>query len=295
MNDIFEIESRGDKISFADDTAILYSSHSWNDLKVIAEEDFSRIIKWMDSRLLTINISKTFYVPFTSYSSYLPEYNLLTVIQENSVFKIGQALKIKYLGIYIDAHLKWDVQINFLIKKLRFVAYSLKRINRFYDEKHLRILYHSLVESHLTYSVVAWGAAQNSHIKILETTQRYILKILFKKPRLFPTELLYQEIGVNDIRQLFFLNTLIRQHLNKRELRSINHDYNTRYKINSNYLPASHKNLLQRSYGYLGPKFYNIIPPDLKSINSKSLFKNKIKKWMKTIPRNQIHAYFETL
>lgn len=78
LNDIFGIESRGDIISFADDTAIIYSSHSWNDLTVVAEEDFLKIIKRMDSRLLTINVSKTFYLSFTSYFSYLPEHNMLT-------------------------------------------------------------------------------------------------------------------------------------------------------------------------------------------------------------------------
>lgn len=63
-----------------------------------------------------------------------------------------------------------------------------------------------------------------SHLTILETTQRYIIKILFKKPRLFPTELLYEKVNLYNVGQIFYSKSLMGQHI-KKEL--MDHIYNT--------------------------------------------------------------------
>lgn len=57
LNKLFHVESEGkivNLVSFADDTALIYKTDSWPNLNEIAEQDFLKITKWFDSKLLTL-------------------------------------------------------------------------------------------------------------------------------------------------------------------------------------------------------------------------------------------------
>ena len=73
----------------------------------------------------------------------------------------------------------------------------------------LRFLYFAVVESRLTYGMIAWGGASHNHLIQLEKTQKYILKIISKKTY-NPSEELYVESQIMDIRQLFCLKILVK-------------------------------------------------------------------------------------
>lgn len=291
LNDLYNMSIKGDIVSFADDTAIIYRATNWETLKQIAETDFKKIIEWFNNRLLTINFAKTHYVPFTSYSTYLPSFNTLTIYNDTENINISSVKSLKYLGIYLDCHLKWDIHIDYVVKKLRSILHRFKYLSQIFKLEQMRILYYALVESHINYGIIAWGAATSNHVSNLEIIQKSILKVIYRKPRIYSSNDLYGSTKILDIRQLFLLQVLIRQHKNKHELIQIEHNYETRYKECSTVVPKPEKNILQRSYFYLGPKLYNIIPSEIKKINSINLFKNRIKKWVNTIERHQVHQY----
>ena len=74
INDLFKQPSVGKIISFADDTAVFYKATSWSDLKRIVELDFVNIINFFNNKLLTMNFTKTQFLPL---SDTLPTYNTL--------------------------------------------------------------------------------------------------------------------------------------------------------------------------------------------------------------------------
>lgn len=293
LNSLFDLHLRGDIISFADDTAILYTDENWSDLKEKAENDFKNIISFFNSKLLTINYTKTYYVPFTSYSTGLPDFDALNLKMGSMEINIQSKQNIKYLGIYIDSFLRWNVHTNYVTNKLRSLFHKFKYLSQILNIAQLRTLYFALVETHLTYGLIAWGGVVYSHLKQLEKTQKYILKIIYNKIYTYPSNELFIETRILDIRQLFCLAILIRQYKNKNELEEIQHSYQTRYKSNATRLPKVEKTVAQRCYSYLGPKIYNEVPPHLKKINSISLFKKKIKEWIQAKSRMDIHKLID--
>lgn len=289
LNDLFSLKVKGEIISFADDTAIFYSEKDWTLLKKTVETDLATIFSWFSNKLLTINYSKTCYLTFTSYNRFLPAYKKLSIKLNTNEVEIASVQNIKYLGVFIDCNLKWDVHINYVVKKLRTLLYKFRHLSQLLQIEQLKTLYHALIESHINYGIVAWGAATNNHIKNLQTIQKLILKIVYKKHWTYPTDNLFAETKLFDIRQLYCQTLLIRQHNNKNELKSIEHDHNTRYKTNATVVPKTEKTIAQRCFTYLGPKIYNILPPVIKKINSRNMFKDELKKWIRTIPRLEIH------
>lgn len=114
LNELFHVECEGKIVSFADDTVVIYKSDSCSDLKKLAEQDFPKIMKWFNSKLLTLNTHKTYFLPFTSYSSDLPHYNSLEFDMGYGTVVIYSVAYIKYLGILI----KMECTCQFGGKKL---------------------------------------------------------------------------------------------------------------------------------------------------------------------------------
>lgn len=289
VNDLFKLPISGDIISFADDTAIFYKDKTWNALKNKVEKDFKTVIDFFNMKLLTINVKKTHFLPFTCYPKYLPDYETLQITCEDQTILISSAKSVKYLGVTIDSHLKWDLQINALVSKLRYFITKFKFLKQILEVPFLKCMYYALVQSHLTYGVIAWGGVNNIYLKKLEIIQKWIIKIILGKCYTYPSNDLYREANIFDLRQLFCQNMLIHQYKNKADLKNIEHDYNTRHKEQAIQVPRTDKTIGQRCYYYIGPRIYNEVPIEIKRINSISLYKTKIKHWIMNKPRLFFH------
>lgn len=292
INGMFNLPCSGEIISYADDTVILYEDVTWGSLKNKVEKDFETIADFLSARLLTINAQKTHFIPFTSYSSHLPDFTKLLI---NSCCKLEISSKkyIKYLGINIDCHLKWDIHTNTLVNKLRGLISKFKVCEQFCNLQQLKILYFALVQSHLSYGIIAWGGLTNVYFKKLEVMQKWILKIIFKKGYLYPTNQLYEECRLLDVRQLYCQSLLINQYKQRNFNPSISHRHDTRYRQHSFVLHMANKTIGQRSHTYIGPKIFNLLPAEIKSICTIKRFKSEIKKWIINISRIEIHALID--
>lgn len=153
------------------------------------------------------------------------------------------------------------------------------------------ILYKALIESHITYGIIGWGGVLNCHLLRLEILQKRILKVIFNKPLTYPSEELFQETRVYDIRQLYFYCISLKIFSEKKNL--INHVHQTRSRSIRNLSVAlMHTRIGQRCSTYLGPKIYNYIPFEIRSLNSKHIFKKKLKQFLYNYSRILIHTEF---
>lgn len=295
LNDLFDLQINGDVVSFADDTVLFFQADDWFQLKNIVETEMAKIIHYFKSKLLTINVTKTYYVPFTSLDSNLPTFTKLDIKNPCNCdnVEINGCKSIKYLGIFLDSHMRWDIHINYVTKKLRSFLGRFKKFIQIYKERELRILYNSLIEPHINYGIVAWGGATNNYVNQLEIVQKRIVKIIYKKDYTYSTDLLYEETRIFDIRQLFCIAVLVRQFLKKNELVCINHSYLTRQKANMVRVPKTDKTVTQRSYYFLGPKLFNNLPDDIKTANSRAVFKRKLNTWLTCKTRLEIHSLMD--
>lgn len=288
LRDLYNLETSGNVVSFADDTAIFFSDVDWHTLRVQVQTELGKFIHYFNSKLLTVNFSKTFYVPFVSYPKYLPQYSQLEITEHCFDVVIKAKASVKYLGVYVDSHLRWDTQANYVVRKLRSLLHKFKLLSQIFNAYYLRILYHSLVEPHLSYGIVAWGGITNNYLYHVQKTQKWILKIIYKVDFTYPTDVLYKETRVFDLRQIFCYSILVRQYRNRHELERVDHNYGTRSKEHSTRVPKVDKTIAQRGYDFLGPRIYNMIPVELKGIQSEGLFKSRIKRWIHGKDRNEI-------
>lgn len=290
INNILNQNSKGTIISFADDTAILYVAETWRDLKILAEEDMKNIKKCFDQKVLTINYTKTKYLPFGCYKNSLPSFSSIDI---GMGITIMEAESVKYLGVVIDRNLRWNIHITNVCNTLRSILFRFRYLKRVLDAPTLKTIYYALVESRLRYGIIAWGSSLKEHIKKLEVIQKIFIKIIFNKPTTYPSDKLYSEARILDLQQLFFLVVSIYQFNNKATLLEINHNYNTRQKLTKYKTPFCFKSIGQRSCLYLAPRFYNQLPNKIKEIRNLKKFKIEIKKYIFDIDRLTLQKLIE--
>lgn len=288
IDGLFSLRSRGEIVGFADDTAIFYKADSWTDLRILAEDDLSLIKNWFDNRLLTINFNKTHYLPLSCNKSSQPTFESLEINIRGALCTVLPEKNIKYLGVFIDSHLRWDVHINYIIKKLQTIIYKFKYLKNILDFDQLKMLYHSLVESHLRYCILGWGGVAKTHLTPLETLQKRFLKIMLGRSSIYPSDLLYTEAKLFDIRQLYYYNISVKYQLTQNIETLPSHVYNTRQK-NKHIVPFMMKTVGQRSYAFLAPTVYNTLPNELQNITKINSFKKLLKKHIIENPRKLIN------
>ena len=62
-----------------------------------------------------------------------------------------------FLGILLDTNMKWHSHLNKISKKISKAIGIIGKIKNFLPINTLRILYFSLVNSHLDYGILNWG------------------------------------------------------------------------------------------------------------------------------------------
>lgn len=185
----------------------------------------------------------------------------------------------------MDQHLRWDVHINMLVKRLRMLIYSFLLLRNILSFNMLKEVYFALGQSVIEYAICAYGRAGKTSLHKLQVVQNSILKIILKQKRRFPTRRVYELMKVQKVEGIFFRNVCTYVHKNKLVQYS-DHTYQLRKK--NPILPKMKTNKGQNSIKYLGVKAFEQLPEDIKTEENRTKFKLKLKKWMTTFKPESI-------
>lgn len=272
INDMLKLPLNGTLIAYADDAALLCSEDSLQELYKKANDDFLMIQNWLNDNGLTLNKSKTVYLEFN--------------VRENHSFVIDGIESVsqsKYLGVIIDSKLKWDHHSNFVTSKIRKTIHKFLLLRRVVNQSLLKSVYFAIVEPHLSYGIMAWGGATKNVLDPINKAQKKILKIMLRKPILFPTVELYKLAEVLTPKQIFVKHALIQTHKNRGTLLHTQHTHNTRWLSTLPLNPLTNsRRTTDKQAAQVGITHYNLLPINAKELNSYQ-FKKFLKKW---IPAN---------
>ncbi|KAJ8980641.1 hypothetical protein NQ317_017937 [Molorchus minor] len=243
-----------------------------------------QVKKYFNRKYLTLNLKKTNYLPFYLHDTSSPPFDHLVM---DAHVPVLPANEIKYLGIMIDSKLKWHVHVNYTAKKIRKIIYRFKCLREILNYNQLKILYFSLIESHLSYGILGWGGVLDSHLNHLNLLQKRLLKIIYKKEFTYSSNDLFNESNVMDIRSLYFYQCVLYQWQSRVPIIP----RKTTRAANNNNLraPKTKTTCGQRCFTFLSIRAYNHLPKTIRQINTIKGFKNKAKDHILKTQRNEIH------
>lgn len=273
-------------ITFADDTVLLFYGNSWSDTNKLAQDGFNEVTEWLSTNLLTLNLSKTKFIPFSIRNSSLPAEDSISIqahsCQQRNNCKcprITEAQSIRYLGIQIDRNLNFKEHIDSLTGRVRKLIYIFKSLRHVCDRKLLITIYSALCQSIICYCINVWGGVPKTSLLKLERAQRMVLKVMAFKNYTHPTSTLYKEISVLTVRQLFIKHLILLQHKNAPDFHESRRRYDIVYSI-----PTCNTKFAKRFPMILGPVIYNKISKsiDLRALTSYSC-KRKLDEYLKLL------------
>ena len=131
---------------FADDTCLVQSADTIDNLSKLINQDMVNVSNWMQANRLCINSEKSnlLIIP--------PKFNSPLTSPEINIFYDGSPITIpklaKYLGVYIDDELNFKTHIKLVYTKLSRSLGILHKVKNYFPKKSLLHLYFALFHSH---------------------------------------------------------------------------------------------------------------------------------------------------
>lgn len=233
----------------------------------------------MEDNKLTLNLSKTHYLIFNNEPLIRLNLNIKGV-------ELEQLKETKYLGLIIQDNLKWDKQIQKIIRTLNAQIPLYYTLKEFLPQEKLNTIYKAISFSLINYGIELYGRKNDIWLKQLQKTQNRLLKILLRKPKLFSTNKLHrtaQILKVVDLSQLrlslishrvihhskniniTYQDMQLAQNIHRRNLRN---NLNLQTSVNSY---ANKNKIIEHS-----STIWNNLNYDLKQIKNRNTFKDRI-------------------
>ncbi len=119
---------------FADDSNVFYKHKNLSTLESDINGELDTINEWLCANRLSLNIEKSNFVIFNPPQKKLSFDHILIINGKH----LKREYSIKYLGIFIDSHLNWKSQVNYIAKQINRSIGILSKL-RYYLDRHTLI------------------------------------------------------------------------------------------------------------------------------------------------------------
>ena len=271
-------------VHYADDSTLYLNIDRNSDGTETINSELESLNKWLTTNKLLLNTNKTRYMIIHNRIE-PPNLNLL--IDNVSIARVTSH---KFLGIFIDDKLKFDVHTQYLCSKISRNLGVIRKIKSFVPNSVIRQLHFSLIFSHIVYGITSYGFASANSTKRLSNLVLRSLKLVLNvntlTPELYKTEKLFNF----DLALKFFTVVKLYQAINcdrdsyfSVRIQSFQnqHNHNTRSQNTELLsLPMRSFSKSQNCFIYKGLKFWNELPVSVRNSENIRIFKRMAKNFL---------------
>ena len=272
---------------FADDTIIYSSGQSISEIQSKLQMAIDSVIPWYESNRLAVNTEKS-SVMLIGKKTQIRDNNLNIYI--NNVL-VNETNCTKYLGLFIDTILSWDVQCDNLCRHISGKIAVLRRIRSFIKPSIMKVIYDRTIQPVIDYGCSVWYNTTSKNLEKLQKVQNYAARIISGN---------FDYINVRSISlirslkwmtiserceyltaMLMFkaINGLVPNYLSDSiVMAGESHDRDTRLSESLDvHIPSHNSSALKRSFIYNGSVLWNALPEEIKASDSIFTFKKRYK------------------
>jgi hypothetical protein len=297
INDIIKTTPNSKVYTYADDTTLIITANSLQDLQQLAQSELTNLINYFYINNLVPNPIKTNYTIFYPNNS---EQFKLSI----STTTLKQNEKAKLLGITIQKNMKHHQTITTIIKKLQPTIHSFKYATKLLPTNIMKQLYYQHIFPHLIGNITIWGTTNSkaTYMQPLIRTHKKIIRLLKNQRPRTHTKPIMTELQILSLTNLYIHRVCVEMHpfihppkeeLNRPEHNhhymktSQVHSHRTRYSLhNHQFIPQ------QKNYSKKKPKFttthltakyasiWNKLPAELRDTESRTTFKKDARRYL---------------
>ncbi len=290
INDISNIIPEQNLFQFADDTTLFTRSSNCERLETESFVNVNLLAQYFSQNQLKLNASKTGYLCIQtrqkkdSVLNKLPE----LFIGDDQLERQETA---DFLGVRLDDTLSWDEQVKKIEAKLAKGLFALRLVSKFGNCNLNKMVYFSLIESHITYSLVLWGSIK-SHLNKVFIWQKKSVRAMLGLHSQAHCRDAFKQLKILTVPSLFIYESIwyARQTEDSRLIEETHH-YNTRHK---NVFAEFHRlTTYEKKPSYIGRKLLQVLPSQIKLIENPHRFKVALKNFLLEQCFYNIEEYWE--
>ena len=195
------VNKKEDVLQFAYDTCIICHSKSVENLLFEINSVFEHTYSYMRQNMLALNRDKSEIVIFSKKNGE----SKIEQLHYNGNFKEPK-ISCRYLGMMIDNHLNFDIQLNKILAKMANAIRSIYLVSHLILLKARMGLFKSLVLSHLHFSAIFFQSLSVMSLQIVNRQINWEIKVshvrkkfdsardLFLKDKILPAELFIKKV-----------------------------------------------------------------------------------------------------
>lgn len=248
-------------IMYADDTVLITSSKSTDDLDIQTFISVSMAQQYCSNNDLAFNAAKTKYLASGRLEDNLTEPPDLERVNT-----------VKHLGLILDQSLSWNDHIDHLCSRLSTAIFALKRIKAVGTPETVKAAYYALFEAHVRYGITLWGGSSNGNLHRVLVLQKRALRIMSGLRPQESCRETFKSFEILTVVSIYIIEVIT--YASKQNLPKVGevHGHNTR-RPNNISLPAHRTTLYTKKPSFSGARFFNMLPENLKMCDSKTLKK----------------------
>ena len=272
---------------YADDSTLVASGRNAAELGGYLSDQLARCRDWMVDNRLSLHLGKTECILIGSRRKLKGAQDFRVMCDGREVKKVSS---VRYLGVMLDDDLSGKVQAGSVVKKVASRLGFLYRSAQLFDFNSRRMLCMALVQPCIDFCIVSWYVGLSGKLKgKLDVLQRKMVRFVFGwGPRSHVGTGTLRELGwlsISDRVSYFALIHVFRirkrlapSYLCRNFIRvSEVHDHQTRGSAQDFHLSA---NDVPGGFSYFSKTQWNSLPFQLRSIDSESVFKVKLKRFL---------------
>ena len=281
---------------YADDTQIYIPVSNINNTKNDVTALLSDIKIWMNKRKLKLNEGKTEIILLkgSMRKDITPSFGNLTFGDTDLI----PCSSVRNIGVHFDSNLSFDKHINTVVKECNFQIRNLYLIRKFLTRDNLMSLVHAFILCKIDYCNSLFIGLPKKQLKKLQKVQNRAVRLVCSlkisdhiTPFLIQLHWLPIKARIEfKICLLVFKILKFGQPKYLYELIDLSSSNELEINLRSNddpfrlEEPRSVRNQLfgDRSFKYIAPRLYNLLPFEVKKLESVDLFKKKLKTYFFT-------------
>ena len=291
-NDLTEVCNNDFTSVYADDIIFGVSARSGNELQTKMNLVLNAASSWFCSNKLIVNATKSCYMTVGTHQA-------ISKLDDLNIILNGQSLirstKAKILGVYLDENLNFHDHVVYLTAKISPKIGMLHRLRQTFSSPVLNVIYLTSIQSLLDYCLTVFGPSSKTITDHVQRLQNRCARAVTGNFSITASiSQMIESLGWMSVNQrlIYFTACLVYKCLNQQapiyltnrfQYMNQYHNINTRSASNKDLaIIKANTSYFQHSLTYYGAKTWNQIPIFVRNSESRSVFKQRIKKHLKS-------------
>ena len=209
MNDIHTVSDNLNFILYADDTLsspiCSFTSQCNGNIELVSvliNSELNKIADWLAVNKLSLNVQKTKFMIFHYRQRILTENDIPHLMINNTL--IEQVTEFNFLGLTVNEFMNWNSHTQKIANKVSRTLGVLNRLKRYLPISGMKLMYDSLILSHIQFVITNWGFELGRISKL----QKRALRIMTNSRYHAHTEPLFKQLHLLKVKDIFDVQCL---------------------------------------------------------------------------------------